>query len=94
MIQKMSSIKLIEQIDIALMRYYEQQNKHDYIIESGSGKFKKYCQIKGFDDDTVSVQMQLSAENNMLIGFDHQFPFEDDGYSDHDEDDIHKILQK
>ena len=73
----MDSEQIIEEIDVALKRYYTVLNKADaYISEDGSGLFKFYCEDNGVDE--IDEEFEQGAQDSLLTDFDEEFPFPPD----------------
>eukprot|EP01083_Nonionella_stella_P303936 1054000_1 len=69
---------LIARIDDGLSDYYQKQ-QIDYFVEGGRnyiGKFMKFCEENGFDDDTVKNEKDSSVEECLLLDFDPKFPLD------------------
>eukprot|EP01083_Nonionella_stella_P200576 734388_1 len=69
---------LIARIDDGLSDYYQKQQMN-YFVEGGRnyiGKFMKFCEENGFDDDTVKNEMDSSVEECLLLDFDPKFPLD------------------
>eukprot|EP01084_Bolivina_argentea_P124174 220039_1 len=74
---------LTDKIDNGLAGYYAQNHRWDYANETGTGKFKEFVEISGFEDDDVAEELAGEAEDCTLTEFDldddgnNQFPFEE-----------------
>eukprot|EP01084_Bolivina_argentea_P275904 470623_1 len=59
----------IEQIDIALARYYKSLGQpYDKL-------FAGYCEDNGLEDDTLDEELEVDPSDCLLIDFDENFPF-------------------
>ena len=83
---------LIDQMDKCLSRYYKQLNRKDYFNEQGIGKFKEYCDVNSFED--IPDEMEVQLDENMLIDFDDEFPFQNNIEPENKQEAIYEILNK
>jgi len=85
----------IGRIDVALDRYYKIHKREDYFDADGNGLFKKFCDENGFDDgETINEEMEETAEDCQLTGFDEDFPGVDASDAKTRDEQIFEILDK
>eukprot|EP01084_Bolivina_argentea_P060759 111007_1 len=65
----------IESIDEKLGEYYKKYGNNHYFDQDGIGKFEKFCDKNGFEDETVITEMEGGIpEESLLVDFDDDFP--------------------
>ena len=69
-------LPLMEYIDRGLQSIYRQKGL-EYLNEDGIGKFEEYCDVNGFDDEGIIVELDPEDKDQcMLVDFDSEFPFD------------------
>eukprot|EP00483_Globobulimina_turgida_P012264 UN12286 len=63
-------MSIIDQIDRVLEEYYKSFKRNDYKNADGIGKFKKYCDDNGFEENDISEEMKAPPDDCMLVDFD------------------------
>ncbi len=65
-----------QKIDNALGKYYESKEREDYFDISKVGKFMKYVEEQGFDEDDLNDELDdANMEDCGYLDFDENFPY-------------------
>eukprot|EP01084_Bolivina_argentea_P144613 253677_1 len=66
----------IENICNAVGVYYQWMSRNDYYDADNKGKFSKWCENEGYEDDALEDELQDDNEDDCgLLDFDDNFPF-------------------
>ncbi|MEM7361876.1 MAG: hypothetical protein AAF335_02585, partial [Bacteroidota bacterium] len=67
-----------EKIDYGLNIYYQLQGIYDYFDGDGQGKFSKWCEENGYEDETIIEELDEDIEDCAILEFDCKFPLPKD----------------
>ncbi len=51
---------------VILFRYYKSKGDNTYFDKHGNGKFLNFCQVNGFDNNSIKDEMESAADECKL----------------------------